>query len=86
MSCHRGNGSLTRSTAPRDPRGIDLGDLIALHHADDGLCVSVVSAPALGRRWWATKGGGTWADGRKCTVSGIDNIADAQVNVTLNDG
>ena len=68
-------------------RGIPIwATLIALHHADDGLCVSVVSAPALGRRWWATKGGGAWADGRKCTVSGIDNIADAQVNVTLNDG
>jgi len=68
-------------------RGIPIwATLIALHHADDGLCVSVISAPALGRRWWATKGGGAWADGRECTVSGVDNIDDAQVNVTLNDG
>lgn len=68
-------------------RGIPIwATLIGLHHADDGLCVSVVSAPALGRRWWATKGGGTWADGRRCAVSGIDNINDAQVNVILNDG
>ncbi|HAZ33735.1 MAG TPA: histidinol phosphatase [Acidimicrobiaceae bacterium] len=68
-------------------RGIPIwATLIALHHADDGLCVSVVSAPALGRRWWATKGGGAWADGRQCAVSGVDNIDDAQVNVTLNDG
>ena len=68
-------------------RGIPIwASLIALYHADDGLCVSVISAPALGRRWWATKGGGAWADGRKCTVSGVDNIADAQVNVTLNAG
>ena len=36
----------------------------------------------LGRRWWATKGGGTWADGRQSAVSGIDNINDAQVNDT----
>jgi len=68
-------------------RGIPIwATLIALHHADDGLCVAVVSAPALGRRWWATKGGGAWVDGRRCTVSGVDNIADAQLNLTLNAG
>lgn len=68
-------------------RGIPIwATLIALHHATEGLCVSVVSAPALGRRWWATKGGGTWANGRQCTVSRVDNIADAQVNITLNEG
>ena len=68
-------------------RGIPIwATLIALHHATDGLCVAVVSAPALSRRWWATKGGGAWADGRKCSVSGVDDLADAQVNITLNEG
>lgn len=68
-------------------RGIPIwATLIALNHSTDGLCVSVVSAPALGRRWWATKGGGTYADGRRCSVSGVANIADAQVNITLNEG
>jgi len=29
--------------------------------ADDEIVVALVSAPALGRRWWATLGGGAWS-------------------------
>ena len=54
-------------------RGIPVwATLIALAHADDGVVVGVVSAPALGRRWWASQGGGTFADGRRCRVSDVD--------------
>lgn len=64
--------------------------LIALTHQDDDstptVGVAVVSAPALGRRWWATAGGGTFADGRRCDVSDVASVTDAQVNITLNDG
>lgn len=68
-------------------RGIPVwATLIALTHADEGVVVSVVSAPALGRRWWATAGGGTSADGRTCRVSVTDTIAEAQVSVTFNGG
>jgi histidinol-phosphatase len=68
-------------------RGIPVwASLIALEHATAGLCAAVVSAPALGRRWWATLGGGAFADGRPCRVSTVDTLAEAQVNVTLNDG
>jgi len=68
-------------------RGIPVwASLIALEHATAGLCVAVVSAPALARRWWATLGGGAFADGRPCQVSTVDDLAEAQVNVTLNDG
>jgi histidinol-phosphatase len=44
--------------------------------------VGVVSAPALGRRWWGARGGGAWA-GRsltkasRCRVSGVGKLADA---------
>ena len=31
--------------------------------------VAVVSAPALGRRWWAVRGEGAFADGARCRVS-----------------
>jgi len=41
--------------------------------------VAVVSAPALGRRWWATRGGGTFADGKPVRVSAIDRLEDATV-------
>ncbi len=46
----------------------------------------MVSAPALGGRWWAARGGGTFAGGRACHVSDVDRVADAQVSVTLSAG
>jgi histidinol-phosphatase len=68
-------------------RGIPVwATLIALHHVDDGVVVGVVSAPALGRRWWASRGGGSFADGRRCRVSSVDRVVDAQISFTLNDG
>ena len=44
--------------------------------------VGVVSAPALGRRWWAARGGGAWTTGpghgpRRCAVSRVGEIGDA---------
>ena len=41
--------------------------------------VGVVSAPALGRRWWATRGGGAFADGDPIHVSRVHSLADAQL-------
>jgi histidinol-phosphatase len=68
-------------------RGIPVwATLIALEHRGDGVVVAVVSAPALGRRWWAAAGDGTFADGQPCRVSTVAAIADAQVSVTFNDG
>ncbi|PIE34605.1 MAG: histidinol-phosphatase, partial [Ilumatobacter coccineus] len=68
-------------------RGIPVwGSLIALTHRDRGVTVGVVSAPALARRWWASAGEGSFADGRRCQVSDIDSIPDAQVNITMNEG
>src|SRR5215471_5508560 len=48
----------------------------------DQVVVGVVSAPALGRRWWAASGGGAWT-GRsltkasRCQVSGVTKLSDA---------
>ncbi|MDJ0384373.1 histidinol-phosphatase [Streptomyces sp. G-G2] len=44
--------------------------------------VGVVSAPALGRRWWAAEGGGAYtgrgpADGTRIGVSSVSTLADA---------
>ena len=60
------------------------GALIAL--AIDGVPqVGVVSAPALGRRWWAATGHGAWmsVDGGPATsirVSGVDELAEASIS------
>ena len=42
-----------------------------------GWRVAVVSAPALGRRWWAESGAGAFANGNPMRVSAIDRIDDA---------
>jgi histidinol-phosphatase len=43
----------------------------------------VVSAPALGRRWWAERGGGAFADGVPTRVSTVDRIEDAVLSFAL---
>ncbi|GLX02906.1 histidinol-phosphatase [Microtetraspora sp. NBRC 16547] len=66
-------------------RGVPVwATLIALME-EGKVVVGVVSAPALGRRWWAAKGGGAWT-GRsltkatRCEVSGVGRIADASLS------
>ncbi|MGQ0838391.1 histidinol-phosphatase [Actinokineospora sp.] len=49
--------------------------------------VGVVSAPALGRRWWAARGEGAWLsrDGgepRRIAVSGVRDLGDAYLSTT----
>lgn len=41
--------------------------------------VGVVSAPALGRRWWASRGTGAFCNGRAIHVSAIDSLSEAQL-------
>ena len=72
-------------------RGIPIwATLIALVHADQGAVLGVVSAPALGRRWWGGLGLGAemevFGDRRPIVVSTIDDLAEAQVSVTHNEG
>ena len=42
--------------------------------------VGVVSAPALGRRWWAARGLGAFAGGEPIRVSKVDRLEDAQLS------
>ncbi len=69
-------------------RGVPVwATLIALMNGDD-VVVGVVSAPALGRRWWASAGGGAWADGlgpdavapTPCRVSSVATLDDASLS------
>ncbi|MGO9819805.1 MAG: inositol monophosphatase family protein [Solirubrobacteraceae bacterium] len=52
--------------------------LIALE-LDGAIVLGVVAMPVLGRRWWGSRGGGAFADGRPIRVSGIASLADAQL-------
>ncbi len=66
-------------------RGVPVwASLIALMDGDE-VVVGVVSAPALGRRWWASRGGGAWArtggaDAARCRVSAVATLADASLS------
>lgn len=66
-------------------RGVPIwGTLIALA-VDGEPVVGVVSAPALGRRWWAATGGGAWVREqgrapRRIRVSGVADLADASLS------
>jgi histidinol-phosphatase len=63
-------------------RGVPVwATLIALADGDE-VVVGLVSAPALGRRWWAAKGSGAWtgkslAAATRMSVSGVSKVADA---------
>jgi histidinol-phosphatase len=52
--------------------------LIALEVAGE-VVAGVVSMPALKRRWWAARGAGAHSEGRALRVSGISQLADAQL-------
>jgi histidinol-phosphatase len=58
--------------------------LIALLDGDEAV-LGVVSAPALGRRWWATSGSGAWASAlgsapRRLSVSKVGALSDASLS------
>jgi histidinol-phosphatase len=60
-------------------RGIPIwATLLALQDGEE-ITVGVVSAPALGRRWWASRGQGAFVDGRRIHVSAVSDLADAQL-------
>ncbi|GAB3990344.1 histidinol-phosphatase [Actinoallomurus acanthiterrae] len=74
-------------------RGIEVfATLIALEE-QGRITVGVVSSPAMGRRWWASRGHGAhtsgppWSDGsgdgrtaRRMRVSAVDDLADAHLS------
>jgi histidinol-phosphatase len=68
-------------------RGIPVwASLIALTYAELGPVVGVVSAPAMGRRWWGALGLGAFVNGLPIKVSTIDQLDRSQVCVTFSSG
>ena len=67
-------------------RGLPVWATLIALTVDDVPQVGVVSAPALGRRWWAARGRGAWcADARgtrRIAVSGVADLADAYASTT----
>lgn len=68
-------------------RGLPIFATLLAVERDDEIQVGVISAPALGQRWYATRGGGAWTVGgpanpsgpRRMHVSGINRLDRAQI-------
>lgn len=63
-------------------RGIPVWATLLALERDGVVDVSLVSAPALGRRWWALRGEGAWAAGSRVQVSRVARVEDATVSTT----
>jgi histidinol-phosphatase len=64
-------------------RGIPVYATLIAVERDGDPAAAVVSAPALGRRWWAARGAGAYADdGRRLRVSRVERLEDAVLTYT----
>jgi histidinol-phosphatase len=63
-------------------RGVPVWATLLALEREGVVCASVVSAPALGHRWWAVRGEGAFADGSQCRVSAVARLEDASVSST----
>ena len=63
-------------------RGVPVWATLIALQVDAQVEVGVVSAPALGRRWWAARGQGAFADGRRVAVSRVARVEDAYISAT----
>jgi histidinol-phosphatase len=63
-------------------RGVPVWATLLALEREGTVVVGLVSSPALGRRWWAIRGGGAFADGEPCRVSAVARIEDSSVSTT----
>jgi len=63
-------------------RGIPIWATLIGLEREGTVVVGVVSAPALGHRWWATGGGGAFVDGERISVSRVERLEDAYLSTT----
>ena len=63
-------------------RGVPVwATLLSLQHRGEETC-AVVSAPALGRRWWAVRGEGAWSSDGALRVSAVAALDQATLSLT----
>ena len=66
-------------------RGVPVWATLIGLMAEDEVIAGVVSAPALGRRWWAARDGGAWTGkgltkATACRVSRVSSLSDASLS------
>jgi histidinol-phosphatase len=59
-------------------RGMDTWTTLIALLEDGEVKLGIVSMPALTKRWWAVRGQGAFADGRRIHVSAISELGNAQ--------
>jgi histidinol-phosphatase len=64
-------------------RGIPVWATLVALEVDGEVEVGVASAPALGRRWWAARGAGAFANGTRTRVSAVAAVEDAVLSFAL---
>jgi histidinol-phosphatase len=64
-------------------RGIPVWATLVALEEDGEVRVGVVSAPALGRRWWAERGEGAIVNGRHIGVSSVARLEDAVLSFAI---
>jgi histidinol-phosphatase len=60
-------------------RGVPVWATLLALEVEGELVVGAVSAPALGRRWWAASGGGAYVNGESIHVSEVHELEDAHL-------
>jgi histidinol-phosphatase len=63
-------------------RGVPVWATLLALEQEGEIVLGFVSAPALGRRWWAERGSGTFADGARVGVSAISRLEDGAISTT----
>ncbi|PSL06639.1 histidinol-phosphate phosphatase [Haloactinopolyspora alba] len=66
-------------------RGVPVWATLIGLMVEDEVVAGVVSAPALGRRWWAARGTGAWtgrslSSATRCRVSDVGSLAEASLS------
>lgn len=66
-------------------RGVPVWATLIALMVEDQVVASVVSAPAIGRRWWASMGSGAWTgkslfSAQECHVSDVTTLEDASLS------
>ncbi|MBV8079383.1 MAG: histidinol-phosphatase [Actinobacteria bacterium] len=63
-------------------RGVPVWATLLALEREGRVDAALVSSPALGRRWWAARGEGAWANGDRLAVSRIARLDDAVVSIS----
>ncbi|MBV8395221.1 MAG: histidinol-phosphatase [Actinobacteria bacterium] len=63
-------------------RGVPVWATLLALEREGRVDAALVSSPALGRRWWAERGDGAWANGDRLAVSRIARLDDAVVSIS----